>query len=139
MTLDLVRVGAIVLGAERPSAWRPADPHLASIVTAVVHVARRDGTAVVDVGEVADVLRAIDPTAAWPTILGQAMHAYDAALDRAAPMIAMALARRAEDELHAALARREAAQRDAEHAYDLLTRALDLAEAECRRRAREAA
>ena len=80
---EYVRVGALILGAERIGVWRPMDDRLRVVVVTLAEVV--EGS--VDVRIVFDVLKEIDPQFAWSVMLHEAMAAYDRfaiAIDRAA-------------------------------------------------------
>lgn len=78
---DVLRTGALVLGAERPASWRPRDPHLRSIVDALGVLADITGAAFVDLGDLLDVLRTEEEGVEWASLLHYVMERWDTLQD----------------------------------------------------------
>lgn len=78
---EVLRTGALVLGAELPSSWRPVDPHLCTVVDALDVLVDLNGTHPVDVGDLADLLRADDASVEWGALLRYLMERWDEVQD----------------------------------------------------------
>ncbi len=74
---ELYRTGGIVLGAEPISSWRPADPHLRTIVDGIDVLHGFTGKRLVDVGLLADLLRSDDDSVEWLPLLRYLMERWD--------------------------------------------------------------
>ena len=74
---EVWRTGGIVLGAEPLSKWRPHDAHLRAIVDGVDILHDLTGAPLVDVGVLADLLRADDEAVEWASLLLYVMHRWD--------------------------------------------------------------
>lgn len=127
--LEVYRVGALVLGAERVSAWRPRCERLRAVVDGVGILHSLTGGELIDVGLLADVLRAEDPSVDWAPLLHYLMARWDEVQDAIAArgplLLACAEVLQLRDCLHDRLDDLLVARAGADTALERLREALD--------------
>ena len=128
----LYRVGAILVGAEKVSLWRPYDERLRALVCAIDAVRRDSDVWPIDVGAVAAELHGSDPTWPWCDLISAALSRWDdvhETVDQRGPSEELyLLVLLARDALDKRLDRMLDARADARRAYETLHRACELYE-----------